>query len=261
MLEGVEIFIPTKKVRLKPNSAPWFGFRCFRAKEKKITAWKLWRRDPSDAAHRSYRLACADARRTYLESRRSYYHSVAAGLVRNPASAKEFWRAINSTMGRKKGRSIPTLVHEGVELSTSRAKAELLSRVFALKATIDDRGREPPTLPRVTHHDLHRIDFENCEVHRLLEGLKARKVTGPDGISARVLRDCANELTPSLSRLFRQSLSEGRVPSGWKHGRITACHKAGPKNNPEHLQTNLPAAHRLKSFGDHRQPTSSALFN
>ena len=139
-------------------------------------------------------------------------------------------------MGRKKGRSIPTLVHEGVELSTSRAKAELLSRVFALKATIDDRGREPPTLPKVIHHDLHRIDFENCEVHRLLEGLKARKATGPDGISARVLRDCANELTPSLSRLFRQSLSEGRVPSGWKHGRITACHKAGPKNNPENYR-------------------------
>lgn len=232
VLEGVSTFIPSKSVKLRPNSAPWFGLTCARARDKKLAAWKLWRRDPGPAALRSYRQACSDARRTYADARRTYFHSVALGLEGAPADPKQFWRAINAALGRLKGSSIPTLLHEGHVLTTSRAKAETLNRVFAAKAAIEDNGRQPPTLENVTEAELHHVNFESYEVYRLLQHLQVNKATGPDDISARVLRECAAELAPSLSQFFRMSLRAGRVPAGWKHGRITACHKGGPKDNP-----------------------------
>ena len=139
-------------------------------------------------------------------------------------------------MGRLKGSSITTLVHGGRVLTTSRAKAETLNHVFAAKAAIDDSGRQPPTLETVTEAELHRVNFKSREVRRLLQNLQVTKATGPDNISARVLRECATVLAPSLSRLFRVSLRSGRVPAGWKRGRISVCHKGGPKDNPENYR-------------------------
>ena len=121
-------------------------------------------------------------------------------------------------------------------LTSSRAKAETLNHVFAAKAAIEDNGRQPPTLETVTEAVLHRVNFKSREVRRLLKNLQVTKATGPDDISARVLRECATELAPSLSRLFRMSLRSGRVPAGWKRGRITACHKGGSRNNPENYR-------------------------
>ena len=92
VLEGIRSFIPTKKVKLQPNSSPWFGLACAKARLRKIAAWKLWRRYPSAAAHRSYRQACAHAWRTYIEARRSYFHSVATSVADNPSSPKCFCR-------------------------------------------------------------------------------------------------------------------------------------------------------------------------
>ena len=87
------------------------------------------------------------------------------------------------------------------------------------------------------------------------------KATGPDGVSARVLRECAAVLTPSLSSLFRTSLNLGQLPADWKHGRIIAFHKGGKKDDPFNYRpiSLLPIAskvletiinRRLRSFLD-----------
>jgi hypothetical protein len=62
------------------------------------------------------------------------------------------------------------------------------------------------------------------EVRLLLQKLKVTKAIGSDGISARVLRECAVELTPSFVRLYRISLDSGQQPKDWKNGRIVAFH-------------------------------------
>ncbi len=236
VLEGMNSFVPSKSIKLKPNSAPWFGTACAQARNKKIAAWKFWRRNPSSAALRSYRQACSYARRTFADARRSFFHSTAMGIEGDPSNPKRFWRAINAAVGRFKSSSIPTLLHEGRVLSTSRAKAETLNHVFAAKAAIVDNGRCAPHLEAVTDAQLQRINFKSREVLRLLRGLQASKANGPDGISARVLRECASEFAPTLSRLFRSSLRSRRVPAGWKQGRIVACYKGGGKENPENYR-------------------------
>ena len=83
------------------------------------------------------RAACAKARQTYAASRRAFIHSMTTGLERNPGPTKEFWRAINAAMDRLRSTSLPTLLHNGHELKSSRAKAATLNNVRE-QMTVDD---------------------------------------------------------------------------------------------------------------------------
>ncbi|MCG8046535.1 MAG: reverse transcriptase family protein, partial [Candidatus Thiodiazotropha endolucinida] len=76
------------------------------------------------------------------------------------------------------------------------------------------------------------IDIQEQGVKKLLDGLNPRKASGPDNISARILKDCSASLTPILTLIFRQSLHEGRVPDDWRHAYVTAIFKKGSRQDP-----------------------------
>ncbi|KAI3351323.1 hypothetical protein L3Q82_005869 [Scortum barcoo] len=65
------------------------------------------------------------------------------------------------------------------------------------------------------------------QVRTQLKKIKARKATGPDGISSRLLRDCADQLCQVVSYIFNLSLSLERVPVLWK----TSCVVPVPKTS------------------------------
>ena len=44
-------------------------------------------------------------------------------------------------------------------------------------------------------------------VTKLLERLKILKASGPDGLNARVLKECSNEISPILALTFNESLA------------------------------------------------------
>ena len=50
------------------------------------------------------------------------------------------------------------------------------------------------------------------EVRRTLKAVNPRKAAGPDGVPGRVLRDCADQLTGVLTKIFNRSLSQAIVP-------------------------------------------------
>ena len=69
--------------------------------------------------------------------------------------------------------------------------------------------------------------------------LDVNKALGPDGIPARVLKECANELAPSLCYLFNKSLSLCVVPSQWELAHVVPIHKKGSK---EHVSSYRPVS-------------------
>ena len=46
-------------------------------------------------------------------------------------------------------------------------------------------------------------------VAKLLDGLNVHKAPGPDGLNARVLKECSNEISPILALIFNESLARG----------------------------------------------------
>jgi hypothetical protein len=61
------------------------------------------------------------------------------------------------------------------------------------------------------------------KVLRTLQALDTNKSV--NGIAPKFLRECAKELAPVLTKLFKFIVRQAKYPSTWKDGRVTALHK------------------------------------
>ncbi|KAJ2945954.1 hypothetical protein O0L34_g4871 [Tuta absoluta] len=83
---------------------------------------------------------------------------------------------------------------------------------------------------------MSEIAVHTKEVRRVLCSLDVNKASGPDGIPARVLRLCAPELSPVLTRLFRLFLKERTVPGAWKLANVQPVPNKGDRADPAHYR-------------------------
>ena len=68
-------------------------------------------------------------------------------------------------------------------------------------------------------------------MRKLLLKLNPNKACSPDGITPRLLKMVAEELTPAFTLLNRISYSTGTLPEDWKQANITPVFKKGEKYN------------------------------
>ena len=66
-------------------------------------------------------------------------------------------------------------------------------------------------------------------VLKLLNNLNIHKASGPDGLSARVLKECSSEISPMLALIYNESLAQGTVPDDWRQANVAPVFKKGEK--------------------------------
>ena len=64
-------------------------------------------------------------------------------------------------------------------------------------------------------------------VTKLLDGLNVHKASGPDGLNARVLEECSNEISPILALIYNESLARGDVTDEWRQANVSPVFKKG----------------------------------
>ena len=74
------------------------------------------------------------------------------------------------------------------------------------------------------------------EVEAVLKSLDPNKATGPDEISARILKETATTIAPSLCKLLNRSLREGYIPSEWKLANVVPVYKKDKKGHVENYR-------------------------
>ncbi len=85
----------------------------------------------------------------------------------------------------------------------------------------------------------HVITVSEDEVRRELRRVNVRKAAGPDGITGRVLRSCADQLAGLFTSIFNESLATSVVPASFKKSVIIPV----PKNSkPSCLNDYRPVA-------------------
>ena len=70
----------------------------------------------------------------------------------------------------------------------------------------------------------------------MLASLDVTKSSGPDDISARMLKATAASIAPSVTSLFNISLKLGRVPLEWKESRIVPIPKVPVPRTPDNFR-------------------------
>ena len=74
------------------------------------------------------------------------------------------------------------------------------------------------------------IRIDNRGMHKLLQGLKPHKATGPDMVPARLLRYFSIEFSVILTMLFQTSLNAGNIPTEWRKASIVPIFKKGDQH-------------------------------
>ena len=136
-------------------------------------------------------------------------------------------------MGKRTDSSIPPMTDEkkGKILFESRDKANAFNEAFLSYSKLDTSGADLPDLINYkTNSRLDRINVTEKEVFDIISSLDSSKATGPDLVSAKMLKETSNSVTPSLTRLINLSLHDMVVPQGWKQANVIPLHKKGDRN-------------------------------
>lgn len=76
---------------------------------------------------------------------------------------------------------------------------------------------------------LNDMKVQLWKAHKMLEDMNVIMVSGPDGISNRVLKDCKDQLVSKIHRVIECSLREGKVYWEWKMADVVPVFIGGKK--------------------------------
>ncbi|XP_045541428.1 uncharacterized protein LOC123722911 [Papilio machaon] len=242
VLQGMDLFIPSSVVPIGGSSRPWFGKSCKLASRYKQDCYRAWAeasaaRDVNTSQlKKKYNSASRSFKRVIAKAKSEHVASIGERLVHLPSGTRAFWSLAKAVQGNFCKPSLPSLRREDDSLAhTAKEKADLLGSLFAANSTLDDKGNSPPKIPR-GETSMSEIQFIQRSVRKSLQSLDIHKSSGPDGIPPIVLRTCAPELAPVLTRLFRFSYSLGVVPKSWKTAIIHPIPKKGDSSDPSNYR-------------------------
>ena len=171
-----------------------------------------------------YQTARHQAKTAFRTSRNNYYEDLNAKIENPETTCKTFWKLLKSIMNQN-NTGIPTLNVNGNQVYDDKGKADALNDFFASQSNINDNDDPLPEFYYATDARLDHIAITYEEIRIILKNLTTNKATGPDSISNKLLKECADSLCGPLTYIFNRSLSLGIYPDDWKEAMITALFK------------------------------------
>ena len=134
-----------------------------------------------------------------------------------PEKIKKFWLFITSLKNTCLG-------------SHHSEKTEFLRQILRKKPTfvighLREDSSDPPSKGASPFSSMGGITVDPKCVAKLLDGLNVHKASGPDGLNARVHKECSNEISPILALIYNESLARGNVPDGWRQANASPVFK------------------------------------
>ena len=150
---------------------------------------------------------------------------------------KLFWSYHKAVLRNRSSQS-PVIAYGGATAKTPTEKAELFNLYFSYifqpqkqhEGTTEDSCLFPPG------SEISDITLSVNEVGNCLDSLDTTKASGPDRIPPRLLKECSQQIAPSLCALFNHSLEFSRLPTERKSADVTPIHKKDQKEPVENYR-------------------------
>ena len=149
---------------------------------------------------------------------------------------KVFWSFVNRA---KLYRSpLPTINFNGSLIHDDLIKANIFNTYFSSVFTDEDVSNLDDLQCSSTAHPqlIDSIVVSPSEVNDTLRVLDSKKACGLDLLPARLLKEGADEISYSLSKVFNLSLSKGVLPQDWTSAHIVPVHKRNDKSDPSNYR-------------------------
>ncbi|KAI4889636.1 hypothetical protein NFI96_003622 [Prochilodus magdalenae] len=182
----------SKTITTRPNQKPWMTAEMRALLKARDSAFK-----EGDKA--ALRKARAKLSRAIREAKRAHGQSIHSQF-RDSGDTRRMWQGIQAITNY---RTIPPACDSDASLPD--ALNHFYTR-FEAQNSVAARKTTPPPDDQV-------LCLTAAGVRKTLRRVNPRKAAGPDNIPARVLRECADQLTDVFTDIFNISLSSATVPT------------------------------------------------
>ena len=229
ILDGMHRHIPYKRLTTRPSDPSWWTPECTAAVQTKRRSWDRLHKYPSMENEDLYKTHCARCVACLHNAKKRGLAAVRQRLKSGSLQDKQWWSTLKAASGDGRQCSIPVIRDDKGNEHTAHMERLLasedifLQNVYSVKEDLQES--DLPHFPRRCDTVLSQVRFRPTTVRRYLKALDVSKATGSDGISARVLKHCAAELSLPLSQLFSLCFQHGTQPSVWKKANDVPIHK------------------------------------
>ena len=132
------------------------------------------------------------------------------GTEHQSGRMKRFWSFVKSL--QKDNSGIAPLKDQGKMHADPVDKANFLNRQYESVFTKEEEDEDTPVLQGNPYPEMSNILISQEDVQKLLKKINPHKASGPDMISARILKDLSDVIAPSLTVIIQRTLTHGEVP-------------------------------------------------
>lgn len=218
--------VPKSAIR-KHSGPPWSSNQLCRLKNRKNKHYKMYRK--SGLNYDFYRYSVSRAEFNLLNKRlyANYLNRIKINFKRDP---KSFYKFVNS---KRKSTGYPGVMkylddESSDNMIISNMFADFFSTTYS-KQQYNNAHTYP--YPIVQQQSFLFPLISTSDIVYYIRTTKSSIYSGPDGIPACILTNCANALAIPLSIMFNVSLKYGYFPEVWKKSFIIPLFKAGSKLN------------------------------
>ena len=186
-----------------------------------------------ECAQASYSQARAKVNQKLYELRNNCYTSK---IEQHKYDLKKTWKVLKGAIGKAhKTIEIEKINFEGKKFIDKKQITELCNDHFVSigdkLASIQLGYEQSPT----AHVQLATVKFmfqpsSVLQVTKVIKKLVNSKATGTDGIPKKALKECAENIAPSLTDIFNFSIETGVFPNDLKTGKVVPVYKSGRKD-------------------------------
>ena len=225
-------FIPNRVVEVRPRDSPWFNSDLRKLKRNKDRTHRKAKNSQKPEDWANFCLLRNQYSGKLREAEYCYRNKLASSLKDTQnINPKKWWHVCNQFLGKKNSNIIPPMSDETKTYFSPTEKANAFNVAFLAFSKLNCDNIKLPDLIYKTDNRLDNVNVTEREVLDVLKSLDTSKATGPDGVSARMLKETSDSIAPSLHRLISQSLDMCQVPNMWKEANVLPLHKKGNKSD------------------------------
>ena len=214
--------IPNSSIIVNENDAPWMTTEIKTFIKRKHKIYQKYRRTKSLATYDTLKTLQNSLKTKIDEAKHIYTQKLVNNLNDANVSDKTFWSAYNKFLNKKKPTNIPPIEDNDSFISCFQKKAEMFNNYFCNLCSLPNDDNIVPLVPSTTNSNLNNFTVDVNSISCIIQKLKIKKASGPDGISAHMLKLCPTEMANILYHLFNKILHEDKFPDAWKMA-CTAC--------------------------------------
>ncbi len=154
-----------------------------------------------------YKASCYALRRAVRAAKRRYRERIESHFQLN--NSRRMWQGLKTicSSGNNSSAEVRADPLLAEELNTFYGRFECNGGGATLPSSASGSSRQSSD---------HVFTLSEDEVRRELRRVNVRKAAGPDGITGRVLRSCADQLAGLFTSIFNESLATSVVPTSFK---------------------------------------------